>query len=108
LGASEAEASVVLRREQLVLLTRPYVAPRTPTEMQLAGIWAAALCVDRIGMDDGYLELGGDSLTAAMIFNQIEANMGVRLPMVTLDVARTVAQLALKIDAHAAGGNSGG
>jgi len=27
---------------------------------------------------------------------------------VTLDVARTVAQLALKVDAHEAGGNSGG
>jgi len=108
LGASEPEAPVVLRREQLVLLTRPYVAPRTPTEARLAGIWAAALCVDRIGMDDGYLELGGDSLTAAVIFNQIEVDMSVRLPMVTLDVARTVAQLALKIDAHAVGGNSRG
>lgn len=104
---SQPEAPVVIRREQLVLLTRPYVAPRTPTETKLTEIWGAALCVDRIGVDDGYLELGGDSLTAAMIFSQIEATMGVRLPMVILDTAPTVAQLALKIDL-AAGGKSGG
>jgi acyl carrier protein len=105
---NQPEAPVVVRREQLVLLTRPYVAPRTLTETKLAEIWGAALCVDRVGVDDGYLELGGDSLTAAMIFSRIEATMRVRLPMVILDTAPTVAQLALKIDQLAAGGKSGG
>ena len=108
LSAIQPEQPIIVRREQLVLLTRPYVAPRTPTEARLAEIWAAELCVDRVGVDDGYVELGGDSLTAAMVFGKIEATMGVRLPMIILNTAPTIAQLALKIDAHAAGGNSGG
>lgn len=107
MGATQPEKPIIVRREQLVLLTRPYVAPRTPTEAQLAGIWAAALCVDRVGVDDGYLELGGDSLTAAMIFSQIEAKIGVRLPMVILNTAPTIAQLAREIDAHSSEGRIG-
>jgi len=63
--------------------------------------------VDRVGVDDGYVELGGDSLTAAMVFGKIEATMGVRLPMVILNTAPTIAQLAREIDAHSAEGRVG-
>lgn len=90
---------LVIRREQLPLLTRPYVEPRTPTERSLAEIWRSVLSLDRVGIEDRYLDLGGDSLMAAVIFSQIEANLGVRLPMVTLDSAPTIAELAPRIDA---------
>ena len=89
----------VIRREQLPLLTRPYRAPRTPTERRLAEIWRAALSLDQVGIDDGYVDLGGDSLIAAVIFSRIEAELGAHLPMVTLDSAPTVADLAARIDA---------
>ena len=91
-------APFLIRREQLVLLTSPYVEPRTPTERSLAQIWSAALSLDRVGVNDRYLDLGGDSLTAALIFAEIEAKLDVRLPMVILDSAPTIAQLAQKID----------
>ncbi len=94
-----SDAPVLIRREQLVLVTTPFVAPRTPTERSLAEIWSAALSVDRIGVEDRYLDLGGDSLTAAFIFAKIEETLGVRLPMVTLDSAPSIAALAPKIDA---------
>ncbi len=90
---------LVISRDQLPLLTRPYVGPTTSTERILAEIWGAALSVDRIGIEDRYLDLGGDSLMAAAIFSQIEAKLGVRLPMVVLDSAPTIAQLAPRIDA---------
>jgi acyl carrier protein len=89
----------IIRREQLPLLTRPYVAPRTPTERSVAEIWCEALSLDRIGIEDRYMDLGGDSLMAAAIFSRIEAKLGVRLPMVTLDSAPTIALLAPRIDA---------
>lgn len=92
-------APILVRREQLVLLTTPYVAPRTPTERGLAEIWSAALSLDRVGVEDRYLDLGGDSLTAALIFAEIEEKLGVQLPMVTLDSAPSIAQLAPRIDA---------
>jgi acyl carrier protein len=93
------EEPLVIRREQLPLLTQPYVEPRTPTERSLAEIWRRALSLDRVGIEDSYVDLGGDSLMAAVIFSQIEAKLGVHLPMVILDSTPTIAQLAPRIDA---------
>ncbi|HOG46575.1 MAG TPA: condensation domain-containing protein, partial [Anaerolineae bacterium] len=39
-----------------------YVAPRTPAEEALAGIWAQVLGVERVGVHDNFFELGGDSI----------------------------------------------
>lgn len=88
----------MIRREHFPLLTRPYVAPRTPTERSLAAIWAGAMSIDRVGVEDRYLDLGGDSLMAAVIFSEIEEKLGVTLPMVTLDSAPTIADLASRVD----------
>ena len=92
----------MIRREQLPLLTRPYVEPRTEIERTLAEIWRAALSLDRVGVEDRYLDLGGDSLMAAVIFSQIETRFGIRLAMSLLDSAPTIAQLATRIDAQLA------
>ena len=97
----------VIRREQLPLLTRPYRAPRMPSEQRLAEIWRAALSLDQVGIDDRYVDLGGDSLIAAVIFSRIEAEFGVHLPMVTLDSAPTIADLAARIDVVVAGRDAG-
>lgn len=99
----EPDSPLVIQREQLPMLTRPYRAPRTPSETRLAEIWRAALSLDKVGIEDGYLDLGGDSLIAAAIFAGIEREFGVHLPMVTLVSAPTIADLAAKIDALLAG-----
>jgi acyl carrier protein len=102
LDRSGSDSPLVIRREQLPLLTRPYLAPRTPTEQCLAEIWSTALSLDRVGVEDRYLDLGGDSLMAAVIFSQIETRLGVSLAMVILDSTPTITQLALKIDSLSA------
>ncbi len=95
----DASAPFVIRRDQLSLLTRPYIEPRTEMERSLAEIWRAALHLDRVGVEDRYMDLGGDSLMAAVIFSQVESRLGVRLAMSVLDNAPTIAQLAPRIDA---------
>ena len=40
--------------------TVPYTPPRTPTEEALAAIWRQVLRVERVGAEDGFLQLGGD------------------------------------------------
>ena len=45
-------------------LAASYVAPRTPAEQLVAGIYADVLRVERIGVDDDFLERGGHSLLA--------------------------------------------
>ncbi len=44
-----------------------FLAPRTPTEETLARIWAEVLGVDRVGINDNFLELGGDSIIGIQV-----------------------------------------
>ena len=86
-----------IAREQLPL-PKPYVAPRTSTEQRLAAIWQTVLSMDRVGVDDNYHDLGGDSFLAAVIFARIEDEFGVAIPMATLMTASTIADLAIRIE----------
>ncbi|HET8845931.1 MAG TPA: amino acid adenylation domain-containing protein, partial [Ktedonobacteraceae bacterium] len=44
-----------------------YVAPRTLEEEVLAGIWSQVLDVTRVGIDDNYFALGGDSIRSIQV-----------------------------------------
>ncbi len=49
-----------------------YVAPRNELEKTLCGIWAQVLKVEKVGIDDDFLELGGNSLLAIMLEVEME------------------------------------
>ncbi|MBK7332923.1 MAG: AMP-binding protein [Betaproteobacteria bacterium] len=53
-----------------------YVAPQTPVARALAAMWERALGIDRLGVDDDFFALGGDSLKAASFVNQIQQSWG--------------------------------
>jgi amino acid adenylation domain-containing protein len=44
-----------------------YVAPRNALEEKVAQLWADALRVDRVGVHDGFFDLGGDSIRAVSL-----------------------------------------
>ncbi|MFD4542926.1 serine hydrolase, partial [Streptomyces bauhiniae] len=44
-----------------------YVAPRTPVEEKLAAIWQDVLGLDRVGVEDSFFDLGGDSIRAVQV-----------------------------------------
>lgn len=48
-------------------LERSYVAPRDVVEEVLAGVWAASLGLDRIGVFDNFFVLGGDSMRSVRV-----------------------------------------
>ena len=75
-------------------LDTPFVAPRTSMEEVLADIWAEVLAIDRVGIHDDFLDLGGDSLMAAAMMVHIEETVGKDLPLSILIRASTVDQLA--------------
>ncbi len=67
------------------LAVREWVAPSTPAEWTLATIWEDVLGVDRVGVDDGFFELGGDSIRALrMVARAAQARLVVRLADVYL------------------------
>jgi amino acid adenylation domain-containing protein len=74
-----------------------YAAPRTPTEERLAALWAEGLGVDRVGIHDNFLAIGGHSLLAIQIMRKVRDEFGVRLPLRTLYSAQTVANLAIAV-----------
>jgi amino acid adenylation domain-containing protein len=58
-----------------------YVAPRTPVEETLAGIWAEVLKIDRVGVHDNFFELGGHSLLATRVTALVRERLGVSFPI---------------------------
>jgi amino acid adenylation domain-containing protein/FkbH-like protein len=58
-----------------------YVAPRTPTEQVITGIWAEVLGLDVVGIRDNFFELGGNSLQAVQVISRIGAALGLELPL---------------------------
>lgn len=51
------------------LLGNAYVAPSTPEETRIAASFREILELDRVGLDDDFFELGGDSLDAARMLS---------------------------------------
>ncbi|MEO7359085.1 MAG: methyltransferase, partial [Gemmatimonadaceae bacterium] len=78
--------------------SKAYVAPRTPTETAVVTLWAEILRVERVGVDDSFLDLGGHSLLAMRVVGRLRREMGVSLALDSLVRGETAAQFASLID----------
>ncbi|MET0396637.1 MAG: non-ribosomal peptide synthase/polyketide synthase [Longimicrobiaceae bacterium] len=83
-----------------------YVAPSTPAEEVLAGIWSEVLGVERVGGGDNFFELGGHSLLATQVVSRTRQAFGVEVPLRALFEAPTVAGLAAQIEVLRSAGTS--
>ena len=71
-----------------------YVAPRNWAEELLVEIWQQVLEIDQVGVNDVFLDLGGDSLRAMKIIARTRDEFEVDIPISLLFKAPTVAAMA--------------
>src|SRR6202043_682637 len=75
-----------------------YVAPRTPTEELLVGIWQQVLGIEPIGIHDNFFELGGHSLLATQVIARVREQLHVEMPLRTLFEAQIVHDFAAQLN----------
>ncbi len=93
-----------VRRDTLAALAdsgsdaAPYAPAETKLQEFLAKIWAQELDEERVGIDDDFFRLGGDSLSSVRLALAIETLLDIELDAARLAEAFTVRQLAALIE----------
>lgn len=79
------------------LTATPYVEPANEVERTIAELMGELFGVDRIGVNDDFFELGGDSLLAVQVINRLRRIFLFDLPMSSLFEEPTVKGLARQV-----------
>jgi amino acid adenylation domain-containing protein len=89
--------------EETDLSTAAYEAPVTPVEKQLAALWRKLLNVPKVGRNDHFFELGGQSLRAAQLAALIHKHFQVEISIKQIFTTPHLSVLAERIleSAHA-------
>ncbi len=74
-----------------------FVAPRSPMEEAVAGIWVRVLGVPEVGVKDDFFSLGGHSLLATQVVAHIRTDFAIDLPLHSLFTHPTVESLTAEI-----------
>jgi amino acid adenylation domain-containing protein len=78
-------------------LATEYVPAGDAVEAALVDIWREVLGVEEVGVNDSFLELGGDSLKAALVVSRVIRIFGVEVPVQFLLGSTTLAELAATV-----------
>ncbi|MFL6332079.1 MAG: amino acid adenylation domain-containing protein [Pyrinomonadaceae bacterium] len=75
----------------------PFVAPRTPTESALAEVWSQVLGQERVGIDDSFFALGGDSIRSLQVVARAQ-KLNLHFSIAHIFQHQTIRQLAPVVD----------
>ncbi|HEY2575436.1 MAG TPA: beta-ketoacyl synthase N-terminal-like domain-containing protein [Streptosporangiaceae bacterium] len=78
-------------------LATPFMPPESEAEVAIAGLWRDAIGLDQVGIDDNFLELGGDSLVAVQLVGRISQRFSADVSVAQLFEHPTVRALAVSI-----------
>lgn len=78
-------------------LSDEYAQPSNEVERKLTEIWAHLFEVDRVGLDDDFFELGGDSLPAATLVGELNPAFGIEFKQSQLLAINTPRKFAALI-----------
>ncbi|MBL7938098.1 MAG: amino acid adenylation domain-containing protein, partial [Flavobacteriales bacterium] len=77
-----------------------FAAPQSAVQKTLANVWADLLGIDRVGIDDNFFDLGGNSLLSIQCVAQLEGH-GLKLPIVKLYQHPTIRACAAFLEGDA-------
>ncbi len=79
--------------------------PRSPVEILIGELWSELLGLDRVGLDDNFFDLGGNSIVATRLISRVTARLGVDVGIGSLFERPTVEGFGLAVTEHLAGAN---
>jgi len=79
-------------------LSSVYVAPQTELEQIIAGIWQDVLKLEKVGVHDGFFDLGGHSLLMAQAHGLMRDALSKDISMIDLFKYPTISALAKYLD----------
>lgn len=91
-------SALPLPSEENILRDQEFVVPRTPTEARIAAILTSLLKVEKVGVDDNFFLLGGNSLLGTQVIAHVESNFDVELTLLSLFDHPTVAGIAAEVE----------
>lgn len=83
-------------------LSTPYIAPRNEDERKIAEIWQDVLNIERVGVHDRFLELGGSSLLGTQIIARLQETFEVPFSAANLLEYPTINLLAQTLKSQSA------
>ncbi|MBU2699290.1 amino acid adenylation domain-containing protein [Sporomusaceae bacterium BoRhaA] len=88
LEISQAIKKLIVEQEK-----NEYVAPRNEIEKKMAKVWEEVLEIDRVGIEDGFSALGGNSLRAITLLSRMSEEFGIEIPLKEIFKAQTIKEL---------------
>ncbi|MCP5105999.1 MAG: AMP-binding protein, partial [bacterium] len=96
------DRKALLKVDALAETGTEYVAPGNEIEEKLADMWSLLLGIEKVGVNDDFFVLGGDSLSAITFCGRIHKELDTRVPVAEFFLSPTIKKLSEYI-----AGNSG-
>ncbi|TMO68534.1 non-ribosomal peptide synthetase [Pseudoalteromonas aurantia] len=80
-----------------VMSEQAFVAPSNELEEILCQIWQALLGVEKVGINDNFFSLGGNSISAIRMSAMARKRLQVDIPLADLFASQTISKLAEKL-----------
>ena len=87
-----------LKKPKQTIKTQEKVFPHTQTEKRLAIIWEEILGIQKIGIKDQFLRIGGDSIKMVAVLGKITEEFHVKISFREFITANTIEKMASLIE----------
>ncbi|HEY8918096.1 MAG TPA: condensation domain-containing protein, partial [Chitinophaga sp.] len=96
-GKADKKALATLQHS--LLPATEYIAPRNETEQKIAAVWEEVLAAERIGINDNFFTIGGDSIISIRLLSRLKKELHKEIELRTFYEGPTVAALAAHLAA---------